>query len=413
MSNVILQAFAKLKKTDFYQINVSWINTSISTGFRVIEIPFIINFLTRSSNATENISLFGVLLSVIVASTGITLSLATPTSLGENPGKLKFVLFNVLAISSVFSIILLLVLYGINSASFAPVNLLAVVVSIISAIVVVSIRRLYQGCLIYEKKSWVILFSSILRICTTVGLCIFLPATYSTVFFALAILISGASIDTLSTCVLYKIHRDSTRDFIATEYRKLSAYLQISSHSIIYTVQNYIIIFGLNIIFRGAVISDWIVLYSFLSIFLGIFVDIENISATFHIKPKNAYKILLFPGIISIALFYLLNINPWGIEKYFAAFQGVEDFAPFVQTRILLITIIAAFLFKQYLKGVLIYQKKITSIKALSYLNVLGLSVSGLLLWFFPQSLLITGSLMYLASVLFETVFSVSAINRR
>lgn len=191
MSNAILQAFAKLKKTDFYQINVSWINTSISTGFRVIEIPFIINFLTRSSNATE------------------------------------------------------------------------------------------------------------------------------------------------------------------------------------------------------------------------------NISAKFHIKPKHAYKILLLPCIISIALFYLLNINPWGIEKYFAMFQGVEDFAPFVQTRILLITIIAAFLFKQYLKGVLIYQKKITSIKVLSYLNVLGLSVSGLLLWFFPQSLLITGSLMYLASVLFETVFSVSAIYRR
>ncbi len=393
-----------MKHQRFHDINISWFNTAFSSGFRVIEIPFILYYLSFSSDADKDTSTFGIILSVIVASTGICLALATPTSLGENPIKLIHTSFYTVCISTFSAILLSFILfYRYNIVLHIPAYIF-IFVFLLLAIFLVAVRRIYQGGLIYQERSWGILFSSFVRVVVTILLCVLLPKRISSVFIAMSILLLGALIDTVSNIVIF-IFNKQNKPTISSEYSNTVKYLHIAMPTIVYSIQNYIVIYIISILFEGKSISDWVVLYSFISIFLGIFMDIENITANYKIPIKKFYQVLSIPFLIGLTIYYGFYITQWGKNLYFNIFQGINNLNVFMDTRIVILFIISIFLLKQFFKGVLFYSSKTTSFSLSSIFNLLGLVLSGIVLFFIPnKSLLFTASSIYLFGLLFETM---------
>ncbi len=393
-----------------FKINITWINTSLSTGLRVIEIPFIISFISRSITPSQDISLFGIILSIIVAASGFLLSLATPTSCGESPQNTKKVSSYALAMAYLASCLLILVFLLPAQNILSYYHLAFISLAILIDLLIVGIRRVYQGALIHIEKSWVILFSSMARVAFTILICIGLRSPFSYFWSALIILIVAAFIDTFFNVFIYWLYtRKSNIAYNRTAYTSIRNYLLLSVPSLVYTTQNYLIIVIVSVVHDTLLISNWIILYSFISIFLGIYVDIENITTKFKLGFKEIYQILTLPLLLGIAIFGLFMVFKPGRDLYFIDFQGISsmesiDAIQGIQWVVASLAII--FLLKQFFKGILISRGESLALSISGYLNILGLSAAGVGLYFFhPPYLMHTASYVLLAGIVFEFFF--------
>ncbi len=394
----------RIFRSGIFKINISWISTALSHISRGIEVPFILYFLSVGMDGSANISRFGILCSIVIGVSGLLLPLATPTACGEKPRRM----IRTVAISSMISysvsVLLMLIIVPLYSELFVGYNMLALSGMILFITLCTAVRRIYQGSLLYVHSSWAILISSTIRVLITITLCIMLPSALSNLMAGMYLLIIGSVIDTLLNIILYEVYRwHKNISYKKTDFVSVKNYIIFSFPVIIFTIKNYCIIAMLTVIFVNPALANWIILYSFLNLFSGLYFDIDNITARYIIAVTRWYRIVLFPMLMGGLIFFFLFLWDKGRQLYFVVFQGATAVDTIVTLQYLIVAIIILFLFKQFLKGVLIHANNIGAVSKSAYANVLGLVVAGTVLYFVHSASEISSAIiMYFMGLCFE-----------
>lgn len=389
--------------------NLSWFNTAMSSGIRVIEIPIIIYFINSEKKAFDNeLDIFGILLSIIVASSGFLLPLATPASQGCLLKKSYYLVAFSMCCAFIFSSILLFIIVTYGYLQLTSQDLVVILILIAIANIAVGLRRWTQGVLIFNEVTEGALLASLFRIVFTFVFCTFLPKEDGTFIVALIIIVFASVVDTV-TCLAYsKLRKTRTGQIETKATMKIFDFLSISLPSLLYTTQNFIIIFILSLMGFTSV-EAWVIIFSYLSIYLGIYLDIESIFIRYSLNVKNSLLAVVVPLLSALSILACTLFYQKGKNSYFIDFQGLNN-ADIILTPLatgFIIIIVMLFLYKQALKGTVLRkgnEKVVGKSAMVSLLSIMVIS-SILLTIELEKNIVYIGCVLYFSSLLGETAY--------
>ena len=391
-------------------VNLAWFYTAFSMAFRVIEIPFVIYFITQSVQYQNQLSIFGWVLSCLMLGSGVLTALTTITVQGNsnrNIAKLGCIAFIIAFIVYMCVYLLLkntsqiLMLYG----DIWKIHILS-----LCGLLFVAIRRVLVGKLLSQSHTHIILVSSFVRIGVSILLSVFLSVTLSNALYGFAILVFGAFVEVCILLVyfMYSNHIH-TKNLKSSHDTSIFNYLKFSSAHIIYMCQGYVILWFLSIYTPSAPVALWVVIFSFISLFTGVFTEIANIVLRYQIRPKNSVILFMFPLVLCQLMVYIFLYTNWGNSLYFVTFQNIADAdIPILHSlRISIVIVVCIFLIKEICKGFCLIHKKYSVIMTNSILNISGLFIISTGILLFAGNTYhnaFVGTLIYMCGVCIECV---------
>ncbi|MEM9424439.1 MAG: hypothetical protein AAF975_06605, partial [Spirochaetota bacterium] len=130
------------------------------------------------------------------------------------------------------------------------------------------------------------------------------------------------------------------------------------------------------------------IVYSFISIFTGIYLDIENIVVRFQMLWKDMI-FLIFPLLSGVGLSYYLLFNRHGSALYFIDFQGLSDFNAMITLRYYLLALIVLFLLKTAAKGMALWQGQTALVHYSAWLGLAAMILLSFYTALFPHFIFI------------------------
>lgn len=393
--------FTLTKKT--LDVNTSWLHSALSSGLQVIEIPFVISFVSKSVDPVANISVFGMALSCLVLASGFLLSLATVTARDGNRQDVWNIFLYALASAIILYFISLIILFKGVATLFAIQGMGSMAMYSIISLLVVAVRRLLQGYFILIKKTKILFYSSVIRVVATGTASVFLPAMIASARSGILLLTLGAVIQVLICCIVYGKYKNCyTSIYENKTVFSIKKYTMLSMASLVYLGQNYLILYILTFLHTTEYVAPWVVIYGFISIFMAIFWDIENITLKYALAIKDFARLLTMPTLIAMGIFFGLFQWDQGKKVYFAYFQGINlryipDSSFYGGV---IFVIICLFLSKQFLKGIVMIAGRYYGVMIGAIANIFGIILGSFALGKFFAFLEISPTIAYAGAVL-------------
>ncbi len=391
-----------VKSTPFPTISFAWICTALATGLRFAEIPFILQYLAHAPRSEQDISVFGVVLSIIVAASGFVLGLASITTKGKTYSQGLKESWGLCLASVLLGFALLGVTAIVGNSIFSANEIAMAACSIFLAIIAIFFRRLAQGMLIANDQSKHMTGASAIRLASIIVMAYLFPKEWSSAITALVMICIASWVDT-AICmlsVLYLHKRFKRSEHISYSKRD---YFRIVFSSLVFTIQNYITVLAVGLIYHRGDISLLVILIAYLNIVNGLSIDIENIVIRYYRKGLDLLRIAITPILVCAFLVSATLFLPIGREWYFEVFQKTKNIEAILGIRWFCVFLIILFIGKQLLKGLRLQESRYRQVQYSGCAYLLGFSAAVAILFLYtPSNYLVAGCVFLSTGLLFE-----------